>query len=64
MLGNMRELARNSSLLSEKTIKQAIAARAAKIGLAAAAVWSARGMRRIPRPRSRIVTQTLAVNMA
>src|SRR5258705_13801571 len=51
-------------LLGGEAIEQPAAAGAAQIGLAAAAVWSARGMRGIPRPCWRVVAQPLAVDVA
>src|SRR3954454_19793669 len=52
--------ARHRSVDGE-AVEQAVAARALQIGLAAAAVRTARGMRRIPGLRSVIVTQSLPV---
>ena len=51
-------------LVGDEAIEQAVAAGAAQIGRAAAALRTARGMRRIPRLRRRIVAQALAVDMA
>src|SRR5690242_18341348 len=46
-----------------EAVEQTVAAGGAEIRLAAAAVGSARGMRRIPRLRGLVVAQPLAVDM-
>src|SRR3954454_22322889 len=46
-----------------EAVEQPIAAGAAQVGLAAAAVGSARRMRRIPGARRRVVTQSLAIDV-
>src|SRR5262245_13844298 len=47
-----------------EAVEQAVAAGAAQIGLAAAAVRAARGVRRVPRLRGVVVAQALAVVVA
>src|SRR5689334_20666743 len=51
-------------LISGEAVEQPVAAGAAQIGLAAAALRTARGMRGIPRMRGRVVAQSDAVVMA
>src|SRR5215471_3368536 len=53
-----------AQLVRGEAVEQAVAAGASQIVLAAAAVGPARGMRRVPRFRRRIVAQTLAVAVA
>src|SRR4029450_12645495 len=52
-----------TALLGGEAIEQPVASSTAQIILAAAAVRPSRGMRRIPRPRRRVVAQPFAVNM-
>src|SRR6266478_5856676 len=51
-------------LIDRKAIEQPVAAGAAQIGLAAAAIGAARGMRGVPRFRRVIVAQAFAVGVA
>src|SRR5439155_6201308 len=53
-----------SFLVRRKAVEEAVAAGAAQIGLAAAAVRPARGMRRVPRLRRFVVAQAHAVVVA
>src|SRR6185437_770568 len=50
--------------IDREAIEQAIAARGAQVGLRAAAVFPARGMRRIPRMGGLVLSQALAVRVA
>src|SRR5262249_19706217 len=54
----------SASLLGSEAIEQPVTAGAAQVALAASALRSARGMRRVPRPRRRVVAQPLAIDMA
>src|ERR1041384_2646825 len=58
------KLALSLSLVAGEAVEQPVAAGAAQIALAAAAVRTARGMRRVPRLRCIVVTQALPVDMA
>src|SRR5262249_20286546 len=62
--GGRAGLARRQRLVRREAVQQAVAAGALEIGLAAAAVRSARRMRRVPRLRRVVVAQALAVVMA
>src|SRR5215831_3292317 len=61
---NMTPSSRRIPLICGKTIEQAVAAGAAQIGLAAAAVRAARGVRGVPRFRGVVVAQPLPVDVA
>src|SRR5690348_1969966 len=58
------DFAGSRSLIDREAIEQAVAARRAQVGLRAAAVLPARGMRRVPRTSDLVVGQTFAVSMA
>jgi hypothetical protein len=51
------------SLVDGKAVEQPIATRAAQVGLRAAAVRTARGMRRVPRPNGFVVAWALQVGV-
>src|SRR5262245_31137688 len=52
-----------TALLGGEAIEQPVTSSTAQIILAAAAVRPSRGMRRIPRPRRRVVARPFTVNM-
>src|SRR3954454_2732826 len=61
--GEVRSVSQSADSVRREAVEQPVAAGAAQVGLAAAAVGSARGMRRIPRARRRVVTQSLAIDV-